>query len=176
MTEVAGREGVDLLIHDAEFAEMVAGADPSQGRVACAIDAPETDELDRLIAAGEPELPAAPEKPGRIVLLTSGTTGTPKGAPRPEPKGLIVPGSLLERMPMQAREATVIGPPLYHGTGLLIAILSIGLGSKLVLRRRFDPATFIDDIEQHGATGICVVPVMLQRILALGDEELGGGT
>ena len=79
---------------------------------------------------------------------------------------------MLERMPMRAREATVVGPPLFHGTGLLIALLSIGLGSKLVLRRRFDAAQFLDDIEAHQATAVCVVPIMLQRILALGDDEI----
>jgi fatty-acyl-CoA synthase len=170
--EVAEREGVDLLVLDEEFAEMVAGIDPPRGKVVCAIDNPAVDELDRLVAKGRPGLPPAPAKPGRIVLLTSGTSGTPKGAPRPDPKGFIVPGSLLERMPMKAREANVIGPPLFHGTGLLIALLSVALGSKTVLRRRFDPATFLDDIERHRVTGVCVVPVMLQRVLALGDEKI----
>ncbi|HEX6391716.1 MAG TPA: AMP-binding protein, partial [Solirubrobacteraceae bacterium] len=110
--------------------------------------------------------------PGRIVLLTSGTTGTPKGAPRADPKGFVGAGAALERMPMKAREATVVAPPLYHGTGLLIALLSIGLGSKLVLRRKFDAAQFLDDIAAHRATGVCVVPIMLQRVLALGEEEI----
>jgi fatty-acyl-CoA synthase len=75
-------------------------------------------------------------------------------------------------MPLKAREANVIAPPLFHGTGLMIGLLSVALGSKTVLRRRFDPATLLDDIERHGATGVCVVPVMLQRVLALGEEEI----
>lgn len=170
--EVAKREGVDLLIHDAEFDDIVADINPPQGRVRCFTDAPADDQLARLIAAGDPTRPPVPAKPGRIVLLTSGTTGTPKGAPRAEPKSLTLPGALLDRLPMRAREATVIGPPLFHGTGLIIALLSIALGSKLVLRRRFDAAEFLDDIERHQATTICVVPIMLQRVLALGDEEV----
>jgi fatty-acyl-CoA synthase len=170
--EVAEREGVDRLVHDAEFTEAVAGIDPPHGRLVCMTDDPADDELDALIASGEPGLPPAPKKPGRVVLLTSGTTGTPKGAPRAEPRSLVLPGALLERMPMKAREATVIAPPLYHGTGLIIALLAISLGSTLVLRRKFDAAQFLDDIEAHGATGVCVVPVMLQRVLALGEEEI----
>jgi fatty-acyl-CoA synthase len=137
-----------------------------------ATGAPAADELDRLIAGGSPARPPAPARPGRIVLLTSGTTGTPKGAPRPDPRSLTIPGALLERMPMRAREATVVAPPLFHGTGLAIALLSIGLGSKLVLRRRFDATEFLDDIERHRATGVCVVPIMLQRVLALGEDEV----
>jgi fatty-acyl-CoA synthase len=42
----------------------------------------------------------------------------------------------------------------------------------LVLRRQFDAAEFLDDVERHRATAACVVPVMLQRVLALGEEEI----
>ncbi|KAA1420940.1 AMP-binding protein [Nocardioides humilatus] len=169
--EVSAREGVDLLIHDADLTEVVAGVAPPYGRIVCAIDAP-TDDLDALLATAEPTLPPAPAKPGRIILLTSGTTGTPKGAPRPEPRGFILPGALLDRMPMRSEGVTVIGPPLFHGTGLILALLSVGLGSTLVLRREFDAAQFLDDVEQHRATTVCVVPVMLQRVLALGEEDV----
>jgi fatty-acyl-CoA synthase len=170
--EVAEREGVDLLIHDTEFTETLAGVEPAHGKISCAIDDPANDELANFIQGRATTPPKPPAKPGRIVLLTSGTTGTPKGAPRSEPKGFIVPGSLLERMPMKAREATVIAPPLYHGTGLIIALLSIGLGSNTVLRRKFEASGFLDDVERHRATGVCVVPVMLQRVLALGNDEI----
>ncbi|HEX4106756.1 MAG TPA: AMP-binding protein [Solirubrobacteraceae bacterium] len=170
--EVSEREGVQLLVHDEEFDEVVAEIEPEHGRVRTATADEAGDELWQLIDAGSPDAPKAPERPGRIVLLTSGTTGTPKGAPRPEPRSLILPGALLDRMPLKAREAMVIGPPLYHGTGLIIALLSISLGSKLVLRRRFEAEQFLDDIERHHASGVCVVPVMLQRVLALGEEEI----
>jgi fatty-acyl-CoA synthase len=170
--EVTRREGVDLLVHDAEFSDVVAGIDPVHGRISVSIEDPASDELDALLKTAEPTLPSAPKKPGRIILLTSGTTGTPKGAARAEPRGFILPGALLERMPMRAAEATVIGPPLFHGTGLILAMLSVGLGSTLVLRRTFDPAQFLDDIEQHRATAVCVVPIMLQRVLALDEDEV----
>ena len=169
--EVAEREGVDLLVHDAEYADLVGDIDLRLGSVAVDVEA-RSDALTDLIATGSPDLPKPPAKPGRIVLLTSGTTGTPKGAPRPEPRSLTIPGAVLERMPMRAREATVVGPPLYHGTGLLIAMLSISLGSTLVLRRKFDAREFLEDVARHRATTVCVVPVMLHRVLALGDEEL----
>ncbi len=171
--EVAEREGVDLLVHDVELADLVADVEFPHGSFACGHADPADDELDRLIATGGTDTPPPPEKPGRIVLLTSGTTGTPKGAPRAEPKSLSVPGALLERMPMRSAEASVIGPPLYHGTGLIIALLSISLGSKLVLRKKFDAEQFLADTAAHGATTWCVVPVMLQRVLALGEEGVG---
>ena len=170
--QVSAREGVQLLVHDAELAAITEGIAPGHGRVSVAIDDPAGSELESLIAAGEPVSPPPPKRPGRLVMLTSGTTGTPKGAPRPEPRSLVIPGALLERMPMRAREATVLAPPLFHGAGLLIAALTGLLGSTLVLRRRFDAATLLDDIAAQGATAVCVVPTMLQRVLALGDQEI----
>jgi fatty-acyl-CoA synthase len=68
----------------------------------------------------------------------------------------------------------VLGPPLYHGTGLIMALVSIALGSRLVLRRRFDPEQFLADTATHGASAWCVVPIMLQRILALTPKTLAG--
>jgi len=79
---------------------------------------------------------------------------------------------VLERMPMRTRETTIIGPPLFHGTGLLIGVLAISLGNRTVLRRRFDPHTLLADIERHRAATVCLVPVMLQRLLALGEQEI----
>ena len=173
MKEVAEREGVELLVHDAEFNEDVGGIDLRFGRMVCLSEEADPDDIELAMAASGATMPPVPDKPGRIVLLTSGTTGTPKGAPRPEPRSLSIAGAVMERMPMKRREATVIGPPIFHGVGLLIALLSISLGSKLVLRRGFTPEQMLDDIETHHATTVCVVPVMLQRILALGDEEIG---
>jgi fatty-acyl-CoA synthase len=170
--EVAEREGVELLFHDRDLSEVVERIEPRHGRIAVAIDDPGACELQSMAAAASPELPPPPEKPGRIVLLTSGTSGTPKGAARSEPRGFIVPGSVLERMPMRARETTIVAPPLFHGTGLLIAVLAIALSNRIVLRRRFDPPVLLDDIERQRASTVCLVPVMLQRMLGLGEEEI----
>jgi fatty-acyl-CoA synthase len=169
--EVAAREGVDLLVHDADFADVVADIAPKHGKIVVDISQ-RGDDLDALLAYGEAKSPPRPKKPGRIVLLTSGTTGTPKGAPRPEPKGFVIPGGMLERMPMRAREVALISPPLFHGTGLLIALLAIALSDKLVLRTRFDASRVLADIEEHKINTICFVPIMLQRVLALGQDEI----
>jgi fatty-acyl-CoA synthase len=61
---------------------------------------------------------------------------------------------------------------MFHALGFMQAIFGIALGSTLVVRRRFDPQTTLDSLERHGASAMVVVPVMLRRIVDLGDEAI----
>jgi fatty-acyl-CoA synthase len=106
------------------------------------------------------------------VLLTSGTTGTPKGAPRTV-RSPLAAAQFLDRIPLRTGECTVMAAPLFHGTGLSQFLLSFALGSTVVLRRKFDPETTVRSIEDNSATALVLVPTMLRRILDLGPEILG---
>jgi fatty-acyl-CoA synthase len=130
--------------------------------------------LDRLAAAGAgAPKPPAPPTPGRLVILSSGTTGAPKGAARePSPSAVLGPlTTLLEELKPHAGDAIVIGPPVFHGFGLAFLGLALFVGAPVVLRRRFDPVTALEAIERHRATHLVGVPVMLQRLLALPPAE-----
>ncbi|HZX05871.1 AMP-binding protein [Kribbella sp.] len=144
----------DLLIHDPEFT-------PPPG-----IPTLLSSRMDELTGGEVPKPPAV----GRITLLTSGTTGAPKGAPRvPTALGLAgLTGSALQRFGLRAGEPMVIAPPLFHGVGLLTSMLALFLGSPLVLRPRFDAATLLADVEATRAGSVVAVPVMLRRLLELG--------
>jgi fatty-acyl-CoA synthase len=113
----------------------------------------------------------APKQPGRIIILTSGTTGTPKGAARTK-AGLGAAASLLSKIPLRAGGRTVIAAPLFHSWGLAHYTLGVSLASTFVLRRRFDPEDTLRAIAEHRANALVVVPVMLQRILELPEEVL----
>jgi fatty-acyl-CoA synthase len=173
--EVAEREGTDMLVYDDEYAEMLAGVEPPRGRWRAWTEEDSSsagESLDSLIE-GAPQTP--PPKPGvgpRITILTSGTTGTPKGAPRSEPRSLALIGGLLSKVPFKAREVTELCVPMFHALGLMQALVGIGLGSTLVMRRRFDPETTLDSIAEHHARAMVVVPVMLRRIVDLGDDAI----
>src|SRR5206468_354962 len=71
------------------------------------------DTLDAVIAAGgDDSLLSPPQRPGRTVILTSGTTGTPKGAQRDAPSNpLAEVSAALSRIPLRAREPIVVAPP-----------------------------------------------------------------
>jgi fatty-acyl-CoA synthase len=62
--------------------------------------------------------------------------------------------------------------PMFHALGFMQAMVGITLGSTLVVRRHFDPEETLDSLEAHRATALVMVPVMLQRILDLGDDAL----
>jgi acyl-CoA synthetase (AMP-forming)/AMP-acid ligase II len=173
--EVAEREGTDLLVYDDEYAEMLGDSEPPRGRWrAWTEDDSDSSEdtIEGLIKDGDTSTPPKPGESPRITILTSGTTGTPKGAPRSEPRSLSLIGGLLSKVPFRAREVTELPVPMFHALGFMQAIVGIGLGSTLVLRRRFDPEQTLDSLQEHEASAMIVVPVMLQRIVDLGEEEI----
>ena len=168
--DVAAREEVDAIVCDEDLLALLA---ETEGREDAIVGWGDGDcTVSSLIAGGLGDAPPKPSQRGGIVMLTSGTTGTPKGAQRSEPKSLVIPGSLLERIPFRDREVVAVPAPLFHATGFAMTLLQIALGSTVVLHRRYDPATTLDDLERHGVNSVILVPVMLQRLLALGEEEI----
>ncbi|MHB1469358.1 MAG: AMP-binding protein [Solirubrobacteraceae bacterium] len=178
LAEVTSREGAKALIYDEEFAGLLEGVDPSITRIVGWSEgegAPATGELtlQQLIARGSEQDLSPPREKPRFVILTSGTTGAPKGAQRSNPDGLFTLAAMIDRIPYRRRERMVIAAPLFHSWGLLhFAAIGLPTASTMVLRRRFDPEDTLRAIEEHDAQVLVVVPVMIQRILGLPEETL----
>jgi fatty-acyl-CoA synthase len=173
LAEVTRREGPKVLVYDEEFADLLAGVEDSVTRVVAWSDG-EADAitLEQLIAsAEESDLKPPPDKP-RFVVLTSGTTGTPKGAQRSSPDGLLGIAALIEKIPFRSRETMVIAAPLFHSWGFFHFIMSLPTASTIVLRRRFDPEDTLRAAQKSRAQVLAAVPVMIQRILRLPQETL----
>ena len=173
LVDVLEREEPTVVVHDEEFTALLEKADVAQ-RVLGWTDS-ETDlaTLESLIAAHDDGDLPAPERHARIVILTSGTTGTPKGAPRNE-AGIDAAVSLLSRLPLRYGWRTHIAAPLFHTWGFAHLALAMLLGSTVVLRRKFDPEGALKTIQDERCQSVVVIPVMLQRILALPEETLDG--
>lgn len=182
ITDVLAREDPVAVIYDEEFSALVsAGAagrlrfvawrDPS-GPSAQPTAGEDEPTLDELIARGDDSEPTPPLEKGRVVILTSGTTGTPKGAARPQSDSVEPAAALFSKIPLKARETTMIAAPMFHSWGYAHFLLSLPLLSTLVLRRKFDPEETLRAIAQHQASALVVVPVMLQRILELPPETI----
>ena len=170
--DVLAGENVSAIIADDEFAEIVdahAGSLPRLWAWDDAGDAPADSIAGIVAAAGDsaPDLPS-PGVEGRHVILTSGTTGKPKGAARGTPNalhGAVSAIALLHAIPYRAGGVTVLAAPAFHAWGLGNLTIGMILRSTLVTRRRFDPSTVLDLVEEYGADTIAAVPVMCQRML-----------
>ncbi len=176
--EVAEREGAKLIIHDDEYTQAVSQADPPLGKLRALGTNPDSDEpsgstdetLADLVAQNSKSPAPKATKHASIIILTSGTTGTPKGANRSTPPTLAPIGGILSHVPFKAGEVTSLPSPMFHALGYLHATIAMFLGSTLVLRRRFKPTLVLQDIEKHKVTALVVVPVMLSRILAAVEQ------
>jgi len=175
ITEVCAREKPKAIVFDEEFKDLVHEAGKRRKRF-IAWTEPESegrhdDELlEHLIDGGDPSDVVPPAQKGRITILTSGTTGSPKGANRKQPESLEPVAALLNRIPYRARERTHIAAPIFHSWGYANWMLAISLSSTIVLRRRFTPEGCLSATAQFECSGLVVVPVMLQRILELPAE------
>jgi acyl-CoA synthetase (AMP-forming)/AMP-acid ligase II len=163
--DVMDREGIQGVVYDAEFDKLLAKAPDDLLRVVGWHDEPVDQVTMQELAETDPQL-TRPHHRGRQVILTSGTTGTPKGASR-SVEGLEPAAAFLSRIPLKARGTTVIAAPLFHAWGLAHMGLALLLSSTVVLRRRFDPEDLLALIEDHQADALVVVPVMMQRMLEL---------
>jgi acyl-CoA synthetase (AMP-forming)/AMP-acid ligase II len=174
LVEVMRREGPKALVYDEEFTGLLDGVDGGLERVIAWCDGePDGQTIDSLIAAHEDSsLKPPPDKP-RFVILTSGTTGTPKGAQRSSPDGLLAMAALIDKIPYRARDTMMIAAPLFHSWGFFHFVMSLPTASTIVLRRRFDEEETLRAVQEHRAQVLAVVPVMLQRILRLPAETLG---
>ncbi|MEA2193872.1 MAG: hypothetical protein QOG42_306, partial [Solirubrobacteraceae bacterium] len=177
LAEVCAAEDPRAIVYDEEFAMLAGSAAEGRRRFVASSDAPSASgpppgvaTLEQLIERGDPGEVVAPQTRGSIVILTSGTTGAPKGANRKEPKTMAPAAALLSKIPLRARGRTLIAAPLFHSWGLAHFVLGLGLCSTLVLRRRFDAEQTLRAIDEHGVTALVVVPVMLQRILERGPR------
>jgi acyl-CoA synthetase (AMP-forming)/AMP-acid ligase II len=178
LADVMKREEAVALVYDHEFEKLLSKVECERRFVAWVdeggtSDAPTDPTLDSLIEKGDPAEPDKPAEEGRIVILTSGTTGTPKGAPRKAVKGIGPLVSFLSKIPLRAGERTHIAAPLFHSWGMAHFTIAQGLGSTISIRRKFDPEKTLEAIDRYKPTALAVVPVMLQRILELPDDVRG---
>ncbi|WP_345381164.1 AMP-binding protein [Pseudonocardia yuanmonensis] len=153
LAEIAEELRLRIVVVDDEFRDRLPGGLTVIGE----------DELDALTATPGPP-PGRPSEEGRVIVLTSGTTGTPKGAQRPPISNLAPAASILSAIPLRAGEPVLLAAPLFHtwgNAGLLLALLH---GDTVVLRRRFDPEDLLDTVAAEKIQVVIAVPVMVQRV------------
>ena len=158
VAEVVEREQISFVVHDDEFTVLVAD-----------LSVPSLTEsgFTALLHESAPRRPIPPRRAGRVVVLTSGTTGPPKGARRPHPRSLSGLASVLDRIPLRPRETVLLSAPIFHTWGFGGLQLALAMRDTIVLQRRFDPGDARSALVEHHCQVLFAVPVMLQRMLAL---------
>jgi acyl-CoA synthetase (AMP-forming)/AMP-acid ligase II len=173
LAEVVEREGADIVVFDDEFRAVIGHLQARRPLVvACSDTAVAEPTVASIVEHSTAGPPPSPRHPGKIVVLTSGTSGTPKGAERSGggSGGAGAISGFFDRIPLRRHETIVVGAPMFHAWGLAGLTIGSSLASTIVTRRRFDPEQTLALVEQHRATVLWLVPVMLERIMALPDE------
>lgn len=134
----------------------------------------QADDWGRALAAGSPELPpkVAGGHGGGLLVYTSGTTGTPKGADRAwRDTGIEPVCDMIYQVGMNADDRQLVVCPLYHSAAPAFVAMAFALGATLVLQNHFDPEQCLHIISTERVTCAVMVPTMLIRLTAL-DPEL----
>ena len=175
--EVCKREGVKVVMHDSEFLGLLDALPPELPRIITWVDEGAelpagAQTLDDMVAANSTEPIPTPSKPGGSVILTSGTTGLPKGAPR-DTVSPFASAQLADRVPFPRKGTMVIVSPIFHSTGWATYLAGAALGNKVVTGRRFNAENTLKMIAEHKADMLVAVPTMLHRMVELGPEVHG---
>ncbi|MFE2728417.1 AMP-binding protein [Kitasatospora sp. NPDC059327] len=110
---------------------------------------------------------------GMTMGYTSGTTGRPRGVRRPLPP--IPPEAVAEHSQVlmaqvglvPGRAVHLLFSPFYHAAPGNFALGALQLGHTIVIRRKFDAAQVLTDIERYGVTSMHTVPTHIHRIMRL---------
>ncbi|MBB2988801.1 fatty-acyl-CoA synthase [Mycolicibacterium iranicum] len=180
LAEVLEREGEGkslAVVYDEEFTETVdravAGRPDTTRIVAWTETDTGTDQLtvEGLIREYGGQEPLRSVEKSRVILLTSGTTGTPKGAKHSGGDPSVLK-AILDRTPWRAEQPVVVVAPMFHAWGFSQLAFAASMSCTIITRRKFDPEATLELIDKFRATGLCVVPVMFDRIMDLPDEVL----
>ncbi|MGW3997288.1 AMP-binding protein [Amycolatopsis sp. NPDC004772] len=169
--DVLAEHRPSAVLADDEFAQTIANVPGDFARISTWPDADAGyPTVDELIQAAPADRPKPVERPGRLIVLTSGTTGTPKGARRPTPKGLGTAAAILDRIPLRSGDRLLVAAPLFHTWGLAAMQIGMALRASLALTRKFDAEETLRTIAEQKCDALFAVPIMLQRILDLPER------
>ncbi len=168
-----------VVVFDSEFDAVVAAVTPETAAVSSWIRVASerwgSDDFADCYAGADDKAPERLGPGSGTIIYTSGTTGMPKGAFREpqrragdEMKTLLA--AVIAEMDMRFDDAHLVAGPLYHSAPGFWASLGVGMGRKLVIQRRYDPAEALRLIEEHAVGDTFMAPLLVKRLVELPDD------
>ncbi|WP_313548824.1 AMP-binding protein [Corynebacterium sp.] len=116
------------------------------------------------------KLPMFPRH-GMIVLMSSGTTGIPKGIMRNEPVFPVVVATLMGTIPWRADQKVQVTASMFHTWGWAAINLALGARNTVVTHRIFNPEVVLDDIERYKLEGMVSSPVFYKQMIQADPDK-----
>ena len=120
----------------------------------------QTGEAD---AEAFPEPDLTPEDT-QMILLTGGTTGTPKGAMQPYRQGFANAAATVLSWGLRDDDCAVQATPCFHAAVNALTLPLLHLGARVVLQSKFDPADYLRLLVQESCTLVFMVPTMFKLL------------
>ena len=115
-------------------------------------------------ASQEPEVPVDEDDPF-AVLLTSGTTGFPKGCLATHRTFVFHCINNAIEKGLGAHDTAILSSPIYFNAGRSFTLGIIYFGGTMILHERFDAEEVLKTIEREKVTYVGAVPTMCERML-----------
>ncbi|MHC9297053.1 class I adenylate-forming enzyme family protein [Mycobacterium sp. LTG2003] len=154
--ELIERLAAPLVVADAEYADVVAGA----GKQVVT-----SEEFLAAARASEPAVEFADPDAVAVMLFTSGTTSRPKAVELTHNNLTSYITGTVEFGSAAPEDAALICVPPYHIAGVSAAMSNLYAGRKMVYLRNFDAGRWVELVRAEGVTSATVVPTMLDRIV-----------
>ncbi len=130
--------------------------------------------FQQLIESGEdiPVFADTEDDDSTLIIFTSGTTSMPKGVVLSY-KSLtaLVVNTQGPADPSQDQEVVLVSVPFFHIAGATTMMSAVFSGRRLVVLPAFDPAAWLQAVQDEGVTHAFVVPTMLKRIMEVENFE-----
>ncbi len=166
---------INVLVIDEEFLDRLEPRDDLH--VIVADVSREHDELTTLDAivgkpweTAETKLPLLP-KHGPIVLMSSGTTGVPKGVVRPEPRLPLVLTGILRKIPWRADMKVHLHASIFHTWGWSMLNIALAARATIILHRDYDAEQVLQDVEKHGLQAMISSPIFMKQFFEVDGQE-----
>jgi long-chain acyl-CoA synthetase len=138
------------------------------------VELPAATPLEKLLGGAPVDVVDRDPSDLAVLIFTAGTSGSPRAA-------MLTHGNLLANLEqMQRHPGRALHPsdvslgvlPMFHIFGLNVLLgLSLYAGASVVLVERFDPASALDSIRDHGITIIAGAPPMFASWAAVNGAE-----